>query len=88
MILLSVSGRLTGDVKKLKTKGDTDYCRFTVANNDSKDNTVFVDCTVFNGCVGFCTEYLKKGTPVIVAGVPSLYDGKLQMICEHVQSFK
>lgn len=67
-----LSGRLTHDVKINEYgKGDNAgiLCGFSVAvNGANKDDTVFVNCTAFNGQAEFIEKWFKKGSPIEIEG--------------------
>lgn len=67
-----LSGRLTQDIKINEYgKGDNAgiLCGFGVAvNGQGKDDTVFVNCTAFNGQAEFLEKWFKKGSPVEIEG--------------------
>ena len=67
-----LTGRLTQDIKINEYgKGDNAgiLCGFGVAvNGQGKDDTVFVNCTAFNGQAEFLEKWFKKGSPVEIEG--------------------
>ena len=69
-----IEGRLTADVKKSKTTNGTKCVRFSVANQRSKDATMFFNVVAYGTTAEFVEKYFSKGTPIIVAGPLEYYD--------------
>lgn len=65
MNLWVIAGRLTKQ-PQVKTIGDKEVCSFSVAVNETKNNTLFVDCDWWGN--GKFMESLIKGTFVTVQG--------------------
>jgi len=69
-------GNLTRDPQLSYTPNDTAVCKFGIATNRKwKDNdgsmreeTCFVDCTVFGRQADTFNKYMSKGKPVLVEG--------------------
>ena len=66
MNVWTISGRLTKQ-PQMKTVGDSELCSFSVAINETKDSTMFVDCDWWGSQGKFMTQ-LVKGTYVTVMG--------------------
>ncbi len=61
-----VIGNLTQDIS-IETKGETKYCRFTVAvNRHGVEKTDFFEFTAFNKLAELIEKYCKKGNKVYV----------------------
>lgn len=86
MLLLTVSGRLTGE-PELKKGNNVSFATFAIANNDNKKEPVFIECSSFKD-YKFCMEYLKKGSSVVLTGSLRFYNNKPQLFVDHIQSFK
>ena len=55
-------GRLTNDVKFYNSKEDSKpLALFTLANNQSKDKALFVDCRCYGKVAELVNQYAKKG---------------------------
>lgn len=65
-------GNLTKD-PKLTTKEDNTYCTFTVAVNNRKDDSTYVNCICYGKQAETCERILKKGSLVCVKGLPSVH---------------
>ena len=72
-----LSGRLTRDAELKYTTSGTAMCRFSIAVNrrykdpksgEWKDDTTFVDVSVWREAAERCGKVLKKGSPVHVEG--------------------
>ncbi len=69
-------GRLTRDPELRYTQGGVAICEFRLANNRTwtapdgtkKEESLFVDITVWKKQAEFCAEFLKKGRQVFVEG--------------------
>lgn len=63
-------GNLTRDVETVSTKSGTAMAKFGLAvnNGKDKDDTLFMDVTVFGATADVAVKYLKKGNPVLVSG--------------------
>lgn len=70
----TIEGRLTADVKKSKTTNGTKAVRFAVANQRSKDSTMFFNVVAYGGTAEFVEKYFSKGSPIIVSGPLEYYD--------------
>ena len=73
-IQCTIEGRLTADVKKSKTTNGTKCVRFSVANQRSKDSTMFFNVVAYGTTAEFVEKYFSKGTPIIVSGPLEYYD--------------
>ena len=67
---VELSGRLTADPEKGKTKSDKVYCRFTLAVDKwGKDaGTNFISCVAWDKRAETISQYVKKGQQFLVAG--------------------
>ena len=64
-----VVGNLTDDPELKYSDKGTAYCRFTVAENDwREDDTLFKDCIAFGKKAENYDEYLRKGDKVSLVG--------------------
>ena len=76
-----ISGRATADSVLSYTESGTAYLRFSIASNrryrdksgEWKDNTTFVNITVWGKQAERLSERIKKGVPVLVEGNLSSY---------------
>lgn len=62
-------GRLVKDsiLEFAKGKG-TAICKFTLANNITKEKAIFINCVGFNKLAEIMGEHLKKGQEIIIEG--------------------
>lgn len=72
MITMTISGGLTKD-PELKTKGETKYCRLSVAsshyNGSTKQyDTDYVDVVLFGKQAEAAVKFLHKGSGVVITG--------------------
>lgn len=72
-------GNLVRDVESRQTQSGVMICNFTLAvsrkftsNGQEQEETCFVDITAFNKTAGICSQFLHKGSPVMI-------DGRLQL---------
>lgn len=79
MRFMILTGRLTGDVefrefeKKEGQDENVKRLTFSVANNDSgKDNPEFYDVVCWAKLAIWGSQYLKKGTRVLISGWPRI----------------
>lgn len=66
-----LSGRLTADPVRRATKTGKTVANFRIASNRfyaDKEETVFIDVTVWNRAAEAVLEYLRKGSMVLVTG--------------------
>lgn len=70
-----LSGRITKDPELKKTNNtNASYCQFSIAvrndykNNDGSYDSIFVDCSVFNGTADYLSRYVKKGDMLLIKG--------------------
>lgn len=68
-------GNLTRDIELRHTTGGTAVCDIGLAVNDKVkrggdwvDEATFVDCTAFGRTAEVASEYLSKGSPVLLEG--------------------
>jgi single-strand DNA-binding protein len=64
---VNLIGRLTRDPELRTTQGGTSVCKLRVAYDQGKNNTGYVDVTVFSKAGEDCAEYLVKGQEVGIA---------------------
>lgn len=71
---INLVGRITADLELKKTKGDSTYCRFSIAVNRGKHPTTgedmvdFFDCITWNASAESLVKYQSKGSKVLVTG--------------------
>ena len=71
-----LAGRLTEDPDLRYLPSSTAVCKMRVANNrkyktrdgDERDENLFINVTAWAKSAEFCSEYMRKGTPVLVEG--------------------
>jgi single-strand DNA-binding protein len=67
-----ILGRLTRDPEVSVTKTNKQICKFSIANNrgkgDQPGDVHFFNVTAWEKLAGTCSQYLKKGSQVIIAG--------------------
>lgn len=83
MILTTIVGRTVNDMEVKESKTGQKYVRFSVAS-DRGDATDYVDCYVSDERIlKFATEYVKKGSAVVVNGelISRDYEGKRYWTC-------
>lgn len=64
-------GNLTADPVSQTLDSGMEICKFTLAVNETykgKEETLYMDVTVFNKQAINCAKYLAKGNPVLVDG--------------------
>jgi len=64
-----VVGRLTRD-PELKTAGENQICKFSIASNNGKEDkdVSYFDVTAWNKTAENINQYLKKGSQVLISG--------------------
>lgn len=69
--IMTITGRLTNDAKVYQRKdGKGTFVTYSVANHPrTRRNVIFVECDQSGNL-----EWLKKGTPVAVTGVPDIQE--------------
>ena len=72
MLNITAHGNLGSD-PELKDYNDTQVARFSLAANTGKDETTWINCSVWGKRVETVMQYLHKGDKITVAG-----SGKLQ----------
>ena len=70
---INLIGRLVADPTEAKSKAGTTILSFRLANNLSKDVSVFVDCKAFNKTAESAAKAIKKGSQVAITGRLSQY---------------
>ena len=82
---LILQGRLT---KEVINKNGNAY--FSIAQDDYKGNTMFVEVVAFGKTAEYCLNYLRKGAMVIVSGALSMrkYEDKtyVSLIAREISS--
>lgn len=76
----TVYGRLTSDVKLLKTKSEQNFALFTLANEEyykGEKNTNFIPVTFWGDKAVNLSRQVGKGTPIVVVGKISTKTTKL-----------
>lgn len=70
-------GNLTKDIE-LKTSGETNYCRFSIAVKRKKDEVDFINCLAFGKTAELLNQYCSKGSKISIVGrlEVSQYKGK------------
>jgi len=69
-----ITGRCTTNFELRVSTGGVSNCSFTVANNDRKDNGVFMNIKAFGKTAELASEYLSKGSKCLVVGDFSTYE--------------
>lgn len=64
-----VIGRITKDPETRYTKEGKGVSTFTIAVNNSKDDTTFIKITTFGGTSDIIQKYTNKGTLIYVEGI-------------------
>ena len=80
MWISTITGRLTRDAE-MKDGGGQTLCKFSVATNDKvkgEKTTHFIECAIWGKRGDSLSQYLTKGTQVVVSGkmLPREYNGK------------
>lgn len=63
-----ISGRIIRDPELKANANGMNYCRFSIANNKSKEETSFFNFSAFGKTAENVASYMKKGTYVNVIG--------------------
>ena len=69
-------GNLTRDPELRYTSGGTSVCtlrlavnrKFTTRQGENRDETLFIDVTVWGKQAEVCSQYLSKGRPIFIEG--------------------
>ena len=83
MISITIVGRTVNDMEVKASKTGQQYLRFSVAS-DRGDAVDYMDCYVSDErIVKFASDYVKKGSAVVVNGVlvSREYEGKRYWTC-------
>lgn len=83
MILTTIVGRTVNNMEVKETKTGQQCVRFSVAS-DRGDATDYIDCYVSDERIlKFASEYVKKGSAVVVSGELTSrdYEGKRYWTC-------
>lgn len=78
-----ICGRLTKDIE-LKEKNDNKYCHFSIADNQSKDECIFWDCTAFGILAENLSKFRKKGDHITFFGKMTKKDDKSSLIADKI----
>ena len=65
---LTIIGRLTREPELKSTNNGKYLCRFSIANQKSKDQANFFDCVAWEKTAEMVAQYCKKGTRVAITG--------------------
>ena len=79
MNLVILMGRTTKEPEiRRSTTTDSIVARFTLAINQGKDNTAFIDCVAFGKTAEFAEKYMQKGSMYMCQGRinPNTYTNK------------
>jgi len=68
------TGNITKDLELKVGQSGKSNVSFTVANNDRKENVVFMNVKAFEKTAENCANYLKKGSKVLVVGDFATYE--------------
>lgn len=63
-----ISGRIIREPELKTNANGMSYCRFSIANNKSKEETSFFNFTAFGKTAEYVSSYMRKGTYVNVTG--------------------
>ncbi len=74
--IVVLKGNLTRDPEARETKNGTPVAKFSIAVNrkfrtvagEDREDVAFVDIETYSGQATSCTEYLRKGSEVLVQG--------------------
>ena len=70
---INLIGRLVADPKMTPSKAGSNILAFRLANNVTKEVTLFVDCKAFGKTADACAKVLYKGSQVALTGKLSQY---------------
>lgn len=66
---ITIGGHLTRDPEILFSKtGEQQFCRFTVAYNDSKKVAIFFNAVAFGRTAELIMEHFTKGQAILISG--------------------
>ena len=71
MNTVSIEGNLTRDSELKYTTNGTAVLKFSIASNDKmkdQEEVIFIECVVFGKYGESLSQYLTRGTPVLVIG--------------------
>ena len=71
---LIITGNCVKDLELRVGQSGKSNVSFTVANNDRKENVIFMNVKAFEKTAENCANYLKKGSKVLVVGDFSTYE--------------
>jgi single-strand DNA-binding protein len=69
-----ITGNIVKEFELRVSQGGTSNCSFTVANNDRKDNVIFMTVKAFGKTAELASEYLGKGSKCLVVGDFATYE--------------
>lgn len=64
----TIIGNITKDIELKTTSGGLNVATFTIAVNDEKDETSYIDCVAWNKTAETIAKYVRKGEPFLVQG--------------------
>ena len=73
---INLIGRLVADPTTVQSKAGGTILSFRVANNVTKDVTLFVDCKAFGKTADACYKVLHKGSQIALTGKITQYNYK------------
>lgn len=80
-----IVGNVTADPKRQKSKKKVAYTLFSVAVQDSKEDTVFFPIAAFNDLGKNVVKYVTKGQQVVVEGRVTVSEkGRFGVIADRV----
>lgn len=68
MNVLAISGNLVKDPELRSTQGGKQVVGFTVAINEGKDKTEYIDCVAWEKTADLISKYCKKGDRMTCSG--------------------
>ncbi|MCD7808855.1 MAG: single-stranded DNA-binding protein [Erysipelotrichaceae bacterium] len=73
MFKIILSGRITKDAE-VKVVNDAKVCNFTIAtsNNNKKNDTFYLKCSVWNRMAEVMEQHVKKGKQLFILGTGSI----------------
>lgn len=81
--ILILAGRLTKDPEIKKTNSGKSVAKFSIAVNEYKDKTTFVNCTAWEKMADLIGNHYKKGMMILVKGSLAIdkYEDKSYTSC-------
>jgi single-strand DNA-binding protein len=68
MNVVALSGNLTRDPESRSTQAGKNVCSFSLAINEGKDKTEFVNCVAWEKTAELIAQYCKKGDRIAATG--------------------